>query len=126
MRACLQLPVVLAPGDLFYYRIHPQQELPAPGASRAHARAAARGWEILSSRECPLADEERQIARRNHAARVARQAFWDLRDGAPDLAVYRLTHAGLSVIDWLMYLRRPRRTAFAGTPPVAEAASGSR
>jgi len=123
MRACLQMPVVLAPGDLFYYRIHPNQELLSPGASHAHARAAARAWEILSSPDCPLRDEERNIARRNHAARVARQALWDVRDGAPGLASYRITHAGLSLIDWLVYLRRPRRTAFAGTPPVAEAAS---
>lgn len=118
LRACAQMSVVLAPTDLFYYRTHPGQEFQSPGLARAYARAAAHGWEALCRPDCPLTAEERELAKRHHAVRVLRQAWWDLRDGGFALAAYRVRHAGLSLADWLRYVRRPRRNPFAGTPGV--------
>jgi glycosyltransferase involved in cell wall biosynthesis len=119
IRACARVPVVLAPADLFYYRTHAGQALREPEVGRAYARAAACGWAVLSAPDCPLPPSERPAARRHHAAWILRQAMWDVRDGAPALAVYRIRHAGLSFLDWLTYARRPRRDAARGTPATA-------
>lgn len=128
LRACAQYPVVLVAADLFWYRDHAGQERQQPRAQRQYAAAAARGWAALKEPGCPLSTSERLQARRNHAASVARQAWHALRAGDVSLAVFRVTHAGLSVGEWLRYLRRPRRHSHAGTPslpasPTAPASS---
>lgn len=114
---CARQPVVLAPADLFWYRVHDGQSLTAPEASRQYARAATRAWAALSAPECPLTPEERERARRHHACDVAREAWKSLRAGDFGLALYRLRHGGPSTGEWLRYLRPARRDRFAGTPP---------
>jgi hypothetical protein len=116
LRACARVPVVLAPADLFWYRVHPDQELQQPHVTKQYARAATRAWEALHAPECPLTPEEREIAIRNHAFDVVREAYRSARRGDVPMAFYRLAHAGLSVADFLRYLRWPRRDYMAGTP----------
>jgi hypothetical protein len=116
LKLCARKPVVLAPADLFWYRVHPGQTLTAPESIRQYAKAAGRAWAALSAPECPLNTDERERARRHHAWDVAREAWASLRGGNAGLAVYRLRHGGPSVGEWLRYLRPARRDRFAGTP----------
>ena len=116
LKACAKVSVVLAPADLFWYRTHAGQVLSNPSTVREVARVAATAWRALHAPECPLTPSEREVARRNHAWDVAREAWRALRGGDAGLAVYRLRHAGLTAGEWLRYLRRPRRDPFAGTP----------
>lgn len=116
LRACTRTSVLLFPADLFWYRIHAGQELASPGALREYAGVAADTWDALAADECPLTPEEREAARRRHAWNTARHIRRDLGAGRFALAWYRLRHAGLGPRDWLRYLRRPTRSALAGTP----------
>lgn len=114
LRLCARRPVVLAPADLFWYRVHDGQSLTNPASTRAYARAAARGWAALALDECPLLGDERERARRHHAWNVAREAWRSLRSGDIGLMLYRLRHGGPALGEWLRYLRPMRRDRFAG------------
>src|SRR5262249_55877619 len=56
--ACARVNVLLLPGDLFWYRIHPGQEFQSPHAEREYARVPGEMWRLLDSAECPLTSEE--------------------------------------------------------------------
>jgi len=114
--ACAQHPVVLFPGDLFWYRIHAGQHRWSPTAARDNARMGEFAWRALAAPQCPLQPEERELARRNLAFNIARQVWRDARRAEIALATYRLRHSGLGPADWLRWLRRPRRSGLAGTP----------
>jgi hypothetical protein len=116
LRACALHPVVLFPGDLFWYRTHAGQELRSPSADRDYARMGGFAWRALAAPECPLERDERDRARRNLAFGIARQVWRDVRRLAIPLAAYRLLHSGLGPGDWIRWLRRPRRSGLAGTP----------
>jgi hypothetical protein len=116
MKACARVPVVLAQADLFWYRTHDQQIIHHPRTFTETSRAAGIAWRALHSPECPLAGDELRLARQNHAWDGAREIVRTLRRGQPGLALYRLRHAGLSVGEWIRYLRLPRRDPSAGTP----------
>lgn len=119
--ACARRPVVLAQGDLLYYRVHAGQELQKAGAAYELARFEGVLFRALSAPECPLDAIEREQAKRNLAAGVIKRSLRDLRTGQPGLAVFRLKHSGLSFGAWLRYSRRPRRQTAAGTPqPLAK------
>ena len=75
-----------------------------------------RVWAALKAADCPLDPAEREIARRNHAYVVARQAWRDARRGRVALAAARLRCSGLTAVEWMRYLRPPVRRAHAGTP----------
>jgi hypothetical protein len=113
--------VVLAQGDLLYYRVHAGQELQQEGAAYERARLEGTLFRALDAPECPLDRAEREQAKRNLVAGFIRRALRDLRNGQPRLALYRLTHSGLSLGEWLRHTRRPRRQPAAGTPqPLAK------
>jgi hypothetical protein len=116
LRACREVSVLLVPGDLFWYRIHPGQELQSPLSKESYARSDGQVWRALTAAGCPLDGAELEQARRNWAWNLTRRLRADLRSGDLATARVRLAHCGLSLADWLRYLRRGRRDALAGTP----------
>ena len=117
MRACARYPVVLLPGDLFYYREHAGQSFRAPDVARKYAIVTSHMWRALSSPDCPLNERERAIGRRNVAFAAAKSIWTAARQGDFGLAWHRATISGIRPVDWLRYLRPPRRSALAGTHP---------
>ena len=115
LRACAQVTVLLLPADLFWYRVHPAQELQSAGARRQNAEIIGRVWAALADPSCPLTAEEREQARRNIIAKQAKLLWRDLRAQRFAIVRRRLA-AGPGVAGWLQYLRRPRRDPWAGTP----------
>jgi hypothetical protein len=120
LRACARYPVLLLPADLFWYRTHEGQELRGAAAAKAYARVPGHVWQALSAPECPLEPAEREVARRNVTWSIAKQVVRDFRAGNAALAWYRCQQSGLGIPDWLKYLRRPQRSALAGTPLTAD------
>jgi glycosyltransferase involved in cell wall biosynthesis len=116
LRACAQVNVLLVPGDLFYYRIHPEQEAGKPTNALAYAHAARVAWRMLNSAACPLTGEARERAKRNYTYVQARGVLRNVKRGQFRSAAAIIRHGGLGVTDWLRYLRPPRRRADAGTP----------
>jgi glycosyltransferase involved in cell wall biosynthesis len=116
MRACTTINVVLLPGDLFWYRMHPAQEFQSERARRQYAKMPGWIWEALHAPECPLTPEEREQAKRNRAYHLAKRTLQDVRRGRWRFAWARLRQSRMTLGDWLRYLRPPRRSAFAGTP----------
>jgi hypothetical protein len=116
LQACTRVHVLLLPADLFWYRSHPQQEFQRAAAVAEYTVVAGAAWRALQSPECPLDSEERERAKRNCLFGIARSTYRDLRAGRWQVARARLRGAGLSLSDWLRYLRPPRRNALAGTP----------
>jgi glycosyltransferase involved in cell wall biosynthesis len=116
MRACRTTNVLLLPGDLFWYRLHPAQEFQSAKGQGEYARVPGLIWLALQDPECPLTAEEREQAKRNRAFHLARRTLEDLRRGRYRFAWNRLRYSNMSAGDWLRYLRRPKRDAFAGTP----------
>jgi glycosyltransferase involved in cell wall biosynthesis len=114
MRALARYPVLLLPADLFWYRIHPGQELSSGRAAHDYARLPGAVWHMLASEDCPLDENQRRLARRAHAWSVAKHTWRDVRAGRYALAAYRLRHGGMSLGDWLRYFGRPNRSAAAG------------
>jgi hypothetical protein len=122
LSACREVPVVLVPGDLFFWREHEAQE--SRKANDPHDQAHARGfaWRALGDERCPLSMDERGVARRNYAYMMAREVYHRVRAGQYQSAWFYFRCSGLSATDWFRYLRRPRRSPLAGTP-AAEARS---
>lgn len=116
LTACAKVSVLLVPGDLFWYRIHADQERQREGAARQYAVAWGRCWRMLTAPDCPLTEAEREQAKRNWAFNMARAIYRELRQGRWGAASFQLRHAGLTWADWRHYLRRPRRDRLAGTP----------
>jgi glycosyltransferase involved in cell wall biosynthesis len=116
MHACARHSVLLVPGDLFWYRVHPGQLLTSPDAARDYARQNEVVWALLGSAECPLDTDERRLARRNQAWTVAKQTLRDLRQGRFALAWYRVRHSGMGLADWMRVVRGPARDRLSGTP----------
>jgi glycosyltransferase involved in cell wall biosynthesis len=116
LSACARVNVLLVPADLFYYRVHPDQLLTDPRNDEEYARATADAWTMLNSPECPLSPADRERAKRNLAYALVRGAYRHLKRRRPRSAAAVIRYAGLHAMDWLRYLRPPRRNAFAGTP----------
>jgi glycosyltransferase involved in cell wall biosynthesis len=116
LRACAKYSVVLVPGDLFWYRLHPGQSQQSTAAARAYALVPSYQWRALASADCPLTRDERAQARRNVAFSTAKQIWRTLRRGDWAQAVWRLRRSGIAPVEWLQYLRPPQRSALAGTP----------
>jgi glycosyltransferase involved in cell wall biosynthesis len=119
LRACAAVNVLLVPGDLFYYRVHAGQEMVKAESEVAYARAAAEGWRMLDSAQCPLRGDALDIAKRNFVFGQARVLGRHLKKGRWRSASIRFRHVGLSPGDWVTYLRFPRRNPSAGTPPAS-------
>jgi glycosyltransferase involved in cell wall biosynthesis len=116
LRACKQHSALLLPADLFWYREHSGQELRGARAALERARVGGLTWLALHAADCPLDGEALERARRNYAFILAKEIWRDLRAGSLRLAAYRYRAAGLSIADWLRYVRRPQRSSRAGTP----------
>src|SRR5204863_8962547 len=119
-RACTSVNVLLLPADLFWYRVHASHELQSERAQRQYARVPGWVWRALDAPECPLTAAEREQAKRNRAFHLAKRTLQDIRRGRWGFAVERLRHSNVSIADWVRYLRRPNRDAFAGTPLAAD------
>jgi glycosyltransferase involved in cell wall biosynthesis len=116
IRACALVNVLLVPGDLFYYRLHPGQEAAKPTNDIAFAHAAGCAWRMLNSAQCPLTGDALERAKRNFAYVQVRGVYRYLKRGRFQSAVAVLRNAGPTVGEWLRYVRPPRRSAAAGTP----------
>jgi len=116
MTACARVNVLLVPGDLFWYRVHAGQHLQGARAQYDSAVLEHHFWRILDDSACPLSAHEREIAKRNVTANVAKRLLRDVRAGRLGLAWVRLTHSGHSLADWIRYARSPRRSFAAGSP----------
>lgn len=101
--ACAASSVVLAPGDLTWYRVHPGQELNREGAARAYAAASGAAWKALSSDACPLAGDELVSAKRACTHRLLRLSLRDVRHGRWSFVRARFASAGIRVRDLLRY-----------------------
>ena len=120
LRACARVNVLLVSGDLFYYRIHPGQEVVKPGNEVAYARATAEAWRMLNSAQCPLTGDALELGKRNFVFVQARGIYRHLKAGRFRSAAAIFRHVGLGPGDWASYLRPPRRSPSAGTPLVGE------
>jgi glycosyltransferase involved in cell wall biosynthesis len=116
LRACATEHVVLAPADLFWYRLHSHREFERPVAARDYALIPGEAWRALGTAACPLTEAEREQARRNVAYIIAKLCWRDLRARRLAVSRLRVRLAGLGPRDWLRYLRPPRRQPLAGTP----------
>jgi glycosyltransferase involved in cell wall biosynthesis len=116
LKACAVTPVVLAPGDLFWYRIHPGQELRSATAARDYAVAQGESWRALQAPECPLEGAELVRAKRSCLFRLLRSSFRDLKARRWGLAKLRLSSAGIRAADWIRYPPRRFEDPFAGAP----------
>jgi glycosyltransferase involved in cell wall biosynthesis len=116
LSACRSVPVLLVPGDLFYWRQHEGQESQLPAHVEDQARAKGMAWRVLNDRSCPLSADECEVARRNFAYIAARGVYRRIRAGQWRNAWVYFRHSGLTAADWMRYLRRPRRSITAGTP----------
>ena len=116
IRACARVNVLLVSGDLFYYRIHPRQEAAKPENDLAYAHSAAEAWRMLNAEQCPLTGAALVRAKRNFAFTQARGMYRHLKHRRVASALAVLKYCGLGVLDWMRYLRTPRRHATAGTP----------
>ena len=116
IHALTRVNVLLVPGDLFYYRIHPGQEIVKRTNELAQSKAVAEAWHVLNSDRCPLRGGTLDQARRNFAFTRAREIYRSLKGRRFASAATAFRHAGLSASDWVRYLRPPRRSASAGTP----------
>jgi hypothetical protein len=120
IRACRTEHVLLLPADLFWYRVHPAQEMQSATGRRQYARAAGWMWEALDAPECPLTAVEREQAKRNRAYHLAKRTLQAMRHGDWQFAIERLRYSCISLSDWMKYLRPPRRDQLAGTPFAAD------
>ena len=116
MRACARYPVLLLPGDLFYYREHPGQEFQSARVVHEYATVPAHMWRALGSPDCPLNEGEKTIARRNVAFSTAKIAWRAMRSGRVGRAWHQVKASGITPVEWLRYLRPPRRSVTAGLP----------
>jgi hypothetical protein len=108
--------IVLIPGDLFWYRVHPGQELQNGRSARDYAALNGEVWRRLTADGCPLGGDALEIARRNQTYTVVKQLGRDIKRRDVATALFRVRHSGLSLRDWMRYLRPPLRQANAGTP----------
>ena len=119
VRACAVTPVVLVPADLFWYRVHPGQEIASEGSLRAYASADGEAWRALLSERCPLAGEELRRAKRSCTRRLLRQTWHDLRDGKWSLIATRLRSSGIRPGDFMRYPPKRDFDPNAGSPSVS-------
>jgi glycosyltransferase involved in cell wall biosynthesis len=119
LRACRSVSALLVPADLYWYRVHEGQHLRTSQAAFDQARAARFHWEALRHPDCPLRGADLRMARRNVAFAAAKLTLRAVKCGELHLAAAHLRHSGLSVGEWVRYLRPPRRDAAAGAPQPA-------
>ncbi len=117
LKACTVANVLLVPGDLFHYRLHDGQELTSPAADREYAQTSTVTWNMLNSPACPLRGDALEQAKRNFTYTLVRKWFRQSRRRQFASALMTLRYSGMGPLEWLRYLRPPRRSAYAGSPP---------
>jgi glycosyl transferase family 2 len=113
VQACAKVGVVLVPADLFWYRAHPQQE---PVAAHDWALRCGAMWKMLHEDDCPLTGAELDQAKRNWCWRVGRYAWEEVIRGRWTAGLTIARGSGISIAEWLRFLRRPQRSDAAGVP----------
>jgi hypothetical protein len=116
IHACATENVLLVSGDLFYYRVHPNQELANAGNVLQYAKARATAWKMLNSPQCPLDPAVLDRAKSNFLWAATRDAYRQFKRGELIGAAATIRFLGLDVVDWIRYLRPPNRNPSAGTP----------
>jgi glycosyltransferase involved in cell wall biosynthesis len=116
IHACATENVLLVSGDLFYYRVHPNQELANSGNVLQYAKARATAWKMLNSPQCPLDPAVLDRAKSNFLWAATRDAYRQFKRGELGGAAATVRFLGLDVVDWIRYLRPPQRNPSAGTP----------
>jgi len=116
LKACATVNVLLVPGDLFYYRVHAGQEAASAAAELQYAQATAAGWTMLNSPACPLRGPALEQAKRNFVYTVVRGSFRRVRRRRFASAAAVIKYSSVGPVDWIRYLRPPRRSATAGSP----------
>ena len=113
LRVCTTETVVLAPGNLFWYRVHAGQELQSLRAQRDYSKLSRLKWNALLSGECPLKGAELEQAKQNCCASIFKSMVSNVKAGRMSLAALEV--CSLFIVDWLRYLRKPRRSLNAGS-----------
>jgi glycosyltransferase involved in cell wall biosynthesis len=113
VQACAKVDVVLVPADLFWYRLHPQQE---PVVAGDWALRCATMWKMLKGGHCPLTGADLEQAKRNWCWRVGRYSWEEIIRGRWRAGLTIARGSGISAPEWLHHLRRPRRSDAAGVP----------
>jgi glycosyl transferase family 2 len=121
MDICSRASVMLVPADLFYYRVHAGQELSNGRNQMDYVLAGAAAWRQLRSPSCPLAPNMCEQAKRNLIFTTLRGAWRKARRGQFGAAAAAIRYGGPTAVEWLRYLRPPRRVPNAGTPTTSEA-----
>jgi glycosyltransferase involved in cell wall biosynthesis len=116
LKACAHTHVVLVPADLFWYRIHPGQELQSTLAGRDYASANGDGWRALNDPRCPLEGEALQTAKRNFLRVLVKLHLRDIRHGRWRLVRTRWQSTRIRWRDWARFGFSSSRDALAGTP----------
>jgi glycosyltransferase involved in cell wall biosynthesis len=116
IQACATENVLLVPGDLFYYRVHPNQEYANSDNRVQYAKARAAAWKMLNSSRCPLDRSVLDRAKSNFLWAATRDAYRQFKRGQFGAAAAIVRFLGLDVGDWVRYLRPPNRNPNAGTP----------
>jgi hypothetical protein len=116
LKACAVTSVVLAPADLFWYRLHPGQEFRSERAARDYAIGQGESWQALMAPECPLDGPALELAKRNCVFVLMKLSWRDLKAAKWSLIRLRLQSAGLRLSDVLRYPPRRARDPLAGTP----------
>ena len=116
IHACATENVLLVPGDLFYYRVHPNQEYANADNLVQYAKARAAAWNMLNSSQCPLDPALLDRAKSNFLWAATRDAYRQFKRGRFGAAAAIVRLLGLDIGDWIRYLRPPNRNPNAGTP----------
>ncbi len=116
LKACAVASVVLVPADLFWYRIHPGQELRSERAARDYAIGQGESWRALLAPECPLDGPTLELAKRNCVFVLMKLSWRDLKAGRWSLIRLRLQSSGIRLGDILRHRPRRARDPLAGTP----------
>jgi hypothetical protein len=120
LRACARVNVLALPADLFWSRMHPGRASNTGKALEDYTSVIGAQWRALRDPTCPLMADERDLALRTVAHRLVVEVWRDLIAGRVHLARLRIARSGMSAADFLRYTRRPKPSAFAGTPLTPE------
>jgi Glycosyl transferase family 2 len=116
LELCARENTLLVPGDLFWYRTHPGQEIQRPDAKRHYAVATVRAWQALTAPGCPLSGEELRRAKRVYMRRVLKSLWQDVRGGYWSLLRLQLGREGIPLSSFLRYPPLDSNDSMAGTP----------
>jgi glycosyltransferase involved in cell wall biosynthesis len=103
INACRTTPVLLVPGDLFWYRVHDGQEIMKPASARDYATTTGESWKALLSEDCPLFGEELVQAKRACTHQLLRLVYKDACSKRWSLIPFRIKNAGIRFGDFVRF-----------------------